>query len=123
MQWKVAKLVGAAVIGLLLMLAERAGAGDGPALRVQAAGCSGTIVDLSCDTVIPSGGTARCDAGEHYFALKVPGDDALRPLVVDRAAPGADALRAGALTGREVRISGVCSPEGAIVVNDVAPLG
>jgi len=113
----------AATVGLTLMLAGRAAAADGTPATKAPAECAGRVVDLSCDTAVPSGGTVRCDPGEHFFALDPTGPAGLRPLVLDGRSPRVDALRSGALTGREVRIVGACASGGAIVVDDVLPLG
>jgi hypothetical protein len=84
--------------------------------------CAGTIVDLSCDSVRPAGGVARCDTGEHYFALKTDGTAALRPLEL-ASGPALDRLRAGGLTGQQVRVVGSCPARGPIRVHEVVPLG
>lgn len=83
--------------------------------------CAGTIVDLSCDSFRLSGGIARCDAGEHYFALKMPGAVDLRPLEPS-GGPIADRLQAGELTGQQVRVVGDCPERGPIRVHDVVPV-
>lgn len=84
--------------------------------------CAGTVINLSCDTVRPAGGVARCDAGEQVLALAVDGRRGLQPLVL-AGGPSLERLRSGALTGRQVRVVGSCPPSGAIHVEEVVPLG
>jgi hypothetical protein len=106
----------------------RAAAACSPAAPVasDAAGArdfAGTVVDLSCDVVRPPGGIARCDAGEHYFALRIDGERGLRPLQVVGGSAGAERLNAGELTGREVCVTAERSPAGVLLVNEIHPLG
>lgn len=89
--------------------------------RAADAECSGTVINLSCDSVRPSGGIARCDPGEPVLALAVGGRE-LRPLIL-AGGPAVEQLRSGALTGLQVRVVGSCPPSGAIHVEDVVPLG
>lgn len=113
-------------------VASMAGAGDGAvgsrstgSVRGEAAEPSaffGTVVNLSCSFVRPSGGGARCDTGEHYFALQVGGTHDLYPLLVSSGATGAQRLRDGNLTGKQVRVTGVASATGGIVVTEIALL-
>lgn len=107
------------VAGALLLVL----AGSGTIVRADDTTCTGTVVNLSCDTVRPAGGIARCDPGEQVYALDVPGRRGLRPLVLAADPPSLARLRSGALTGREVRIVGSCPANGAIRVEDVIPLG
>ena len=91
--------------------------------RAEDATCDGTVVNLSCDTVRPAGGTTRCDPGEHVFALDVAGRHGLQALVLDGDPPAIARLRAGAFTGQQVRVVGSCPANGVIRVEDVVPLG
>lgn len=86
-------------------------------------GFAGTIVDLSCDVVRLAGGTARCDAGEHHFALRMDGERGLRALEVAQSTPVADVLHTGELTGKEVCVTGTPSPNGVLRVTGIHPLG
>jgi len=86
-------------------------------------GFAGTIVDLSCDVVRLAGGNARCDAGEHHFALRMDGERRLRALEVAGSTPVADALHTGTLTGKEVCVTGEASPNGVLRVTGIHPLG
>lgn len=104
-------------IALLLL------ASGGTSARADAPSCTGTVVNLSCDSVRPAGGIARCDPGEQVYALDVPGGNDLRPLVLAGEASALARLRSGAFTGREVRIVGSCPASGAIRVEEVIPLG
>ncbi len=88
-----------------------------------ASGFAGTIVDLSCDVVRLAGGNARCDAGEHHFALRMDGERGLRALEVAGRTPVADALHTGTLTGKEVCVTGEASPNGVLRVTGIHPLG
>lgn len=80
---------------------------------------AGTVVDLSCDVVRPAGGVARCDAGEHYFALRIDGERGLRPLQVIGSAADAERLHAGDLTGKQVCVTGERSPTGVLLVDEI----
>jgi hypothetical protein len=105
---------GALAIAALLATASVARAAD--------ANCSGTVINLSCDSVRPSGGVARCDPGDPVLALAVNGRE-LRPLVLAGGPVSVEQLRAGAFTGRQVRVVGTCPPSGTIHVEEVIPLG
>jgi len=95
-----------------------------PAVDPPAAhGFAGTIVDLSCDVVRLAGGTTRCDAGEHHFALRLDGQRGLRALEVAQSTPVADVLHTGELTGKEVCVTGTPSPNGVLRVTGIHPLG
>jgi hypothetical protein len=117
MQWRSVqrRLCSALVVALLIGVTSGAHAED--------ATCDGTVVNLSCDSVRPAGGVARCDTGEHVFALDVSGRHGLQPLVLDGDPPAIARLRAGAFTGRQVRVVGSCPANGWIRVDDVIPLG
>ncbi len=84
--------------------------------------CAGTVINLSCDTVRPSGDIARCDPGEPVLALDV-GGRGLRPLILAGGPASVEQLRSGVFNGRQVRVLGSCPPTGAIRVEDVVPLG
>lgn len=86
-------------------------------------GFAGTIVDLSCDVVRLAGGAARCDDGEHHFALRMEGERGLRAIEVAQSTPVGDALHSGELTGREVCVTGDASPSGVLRVTGIHPLG
>jgi hypothetical protein len=117
MQWRSMerRLCSALMLALLMSVANRA--------HAENATCDGTVINLSCDTVRPAGGVARCDSGEHVFALNVAGRQGLQPLVLDGDPPAIARLRSGAFTGRQVRVVGSCPANGAIRVDDVVPLG
>lgn len=116
-------------LAAVLWCAARAVAAEGSAAEQLApsadgaAACAGLVVNLSCDSVRVGGGIARCDEGEHYFALKVDGASTLQPLLLASGPPSVERLRAGAFTGQQVRVIGSCPPSGAIQVDDVVPLG
>lgn len=109
------------LLGAAFALLSVAGIAGGA--RAESASCAGTVVNLSCDTVRPSGGIARCDSGEQVFALEVDGRRGVQPLVLAGGPPSVERLRSGAFTGRQVRVLGSCPPSGAIRVEDVVPLG
>lgn len=109
-----AAVCGALAVAMILQTSGLARAAD--------AECSGTVVNLSCDSVRPSGGVARCDPGEPVLALAT-GGRGLRPLILAGGPASVEQLRSGAFTGRLVRVVGSCPPSGAIHVADVVPLG
>jgi len=99
-------------------------AGEAPDTTApHARGFAGTLVDLSCDVVRLANGTARCDDGEHHFALRVDGERGLRPLEVAHSRAVSDALHTGDLTGRQVCVTGDASPSGVLRVDGIQPLG
>ena len=81
----------------------------------------GTLVEQSCDTGVPPGTQAVCDAGGTYYALAIDGQSGVYTLM-----PGVQAVRdeliSGPPVGRRIEVTGVAYPAtGAILASSIRP--
>jgi hypothetical protein len=81
----------------------------------------GTLVEESCDSGVPPGTQAVCDAGGTYYALAIDGQSGVYTLM-----PGVQAVRDELVShppaGRRIEVTGVAYPAtGAILASSIRP--